>query len=57
MIRCPILGRAIPTGLTTETIVLDSLAVNLKMPLRGPACLKVHKWGRKDAWVDKRMLK
>jgi hypothetical protein len=53
MIRCPILGRKVPTGLTTETIVLESLAANLKIPLRCPACMKVHKWMPKDAWVDK----
>jgi hypothetical protein len=33
--------------------VLDSLETNLEIPLRCPACMKVHKWRRKDAWVDK----
>ena len=53
MIRCPTLSKGIPTGLTTETIVLNSLDDDLEIPLRCPACLKIHKWTRKDAWVDK----
>jgi hypothetical protein len=51
MIRCPTLGTAVKTGLRTETIVLDSLP-NLPIPMRCPACRKVHRWQRKDAWVD-----
>jgi hypothetical protein len=51
MIRCPILGKAVPTGLSTETIMVDSLD-DLPIPMRSPACLKIHKWQRKDAWID-----
>jgi hypothetical protein len=51
MIRCPMFGTAVPTGLRTEAIVLDSLG-DLSIPLDCPACLKVHKWRRKDAWID-----
>jgi hypothetical protein len=50
MIRCPNTKRVIPTGLTTEKINLSSLS-NLKLPLRCPACLKLHKWGQKDALI------
>ena len=50
MIRCPILGTAIPTGLTTEQIKFVSLA-GIEIPLRCPACLKIHRWEQKDAWV------
>jgi hypothetical protein len=53
MINCPTLGKAVPTGLSTETIVLDSL-LDITIPLQCPACLKLHKWRRKDAWVDGR---
>jgi hypothetical protein len=53
MIRCPIVGGVVPTGLTTETIMFDSIDVNLEMPLRCPACMKVHKWKPRDAWIDK----
>jgi hypothetical protein len=51
MIRCPMLGKAVPTGLTTEKIKLDSLS-DIVMPLRCPACRKLHKWERKDASID-----
>jgi hypothetical protein len=52
MIRCPVLGRAVPTGLTTEQVVFDSLLPDLEIPMRCPACLKFHKWEPKDAWVE-----
>jgi hypothetical protein len=52
MIRCPTFGRAVSTGLSTETIVLDSLG-DLTLTMRCPACMKIHKWQRTDAWVDK----
>jgi hypothetical protein len=51
MIRCPSLGKAVSTGLSTETVVLDSLS-GLTIPLRCPAYKKVHKWHRRDAWED-----
>ena len=50
MIRCPNLGRIVPTGLTTEKIKLSSLS-DLKLRLQCPACLKTHKWGWKEAWL------
>jgi hypothetical protein len=51
MIRCPIFGGAVPTGLTTEKIKFDSLS-GIAIPFRCPACLRTHKWEQKDAWVD-----
>ena len=53
MIRCPIMGRAVPTGLTTEMIVFDSIEADLEIPLNCPACLKTHKWKPREAWIDK----
>lgn len=50
VIRCPMFEKVVPTGLTTEQIKLDSLS-DLVIPLRCPACQKLHKWRRKDAWV------
>jgi len=44
----PILRVPVKTGLTTETIVFESLSSSL------PACRKIHRWKRKDAWVDQR---
>jgi hypothetical protein len=52
MIRCPTLGTAVPTGLTTEKIKFESLS-GVIIPLHCPACMKLHKWEQKDAWVEK----
>jgi hypothetical protein len=52
MICCPILKQPVSTGLKTEAIKLDSLD-GLSIPLRCPACLKMHHWEREDAWVEK----
>jgi hypothetical protein len=51
MIRCPTMGRPVPTGLTTEAIKFESLS-GMVMSLQCPACLKLHKWERKEAWID-----
>ena len=56
MIRCPIKRRAVPTGLTTEMIVFDSLDADLEMSLKCPACLKTHKWKPTETWIDKAEL-
>jgi hypothetical protein len=51
MILCPTVRKAVPTGLTTEKIKFDSLA-GITIPLQCPACLKIHKWEKEEAWVD-----
>ena len=51
MINCPLFGKAVSTGLTSDQIILDSLEIELTM--RCPACKKVHKWKRNDAWVER----
>jgi hypothetical protein len=51
MIRCPILGIPVPTGLTTEKIKFESLT-GITIPLTCPACSKVHQWQPKQAWVE-----
>jgi hypothetical protein len=51
MIRCPTFGKDVPTGLTTEKIKLDSIS-DIVLRLRCSACRKLHKWERRDAWVD-----
>jgi len=40
----------VPTGLTTEKIKLSSLS-DLKFRLQCPACLKIHRWGQREAWT------
>jgi len=52
MIRCPIRGIPVPTGLTTETIKFESLS-GITIPLQCAACLKLHQWERKQASVEK----
>jgi hypothetical protein len=56
MIRGPILGIPVPTGLTTEKIKFESLTgitiTGITIPLTCPACSKVHQWQRKQAWVE-----
>ena len=51
MIRCPVLREPVETGLKTEAIRFESLN-DVAIPLRCPACLKMHRWRRKDAWVE-----
>jgi len=52
MICCPTLGTAVQTGLRTETIIFESIIEDLSIPMDCPACLKVHRWQRRDAWVE-----
>ena len=41
---------AVPTGLTTDIIILDTLDITLTV--RCPACNKIYKWKQKDAWIE-----
>jgi endogenous inhibitor of DNA gyrase (YacG/DUF329 family) len=50
MIRCPTADHPVPTGLTTDIIILDTLDITLTV--RCPACNKIHKWKQKDAWIE-----
>jgi hypothetical protein len=34
--------------------VFESLSSWIEVPFRCPACREVHRWTRKDAWVDRR---
>jgi hypothetical protein len=51
MISCRTFGTPVPTGLTTETIKFESLS-GMEIRMRCPACLKHHRWQRKDAWIE-----
>jgi hypothetical protein len=51
MIKCPIFGMAVPTGITTEMIILNTLDFPLSMHC--PACRQFHRWSRSDAWIAK----
>jgi hypothetical protein len=56
MIRCRRTKKAIPTGLTTELLVLESLSIpidSLILTSKARCCIcgSKHKWNHKDAWV------
>ncbi|HEV7449139.1 MAG TPA: hypothetical protein VGP13_01215 [Candidatus Paceibacterota bacterium] len=50
LIRCPVMGVAVQTGLSTAKIVFGSLP-NIAFQMHCPRCKKVHRWKPKDAWV------
>ena len=52
LIRCPLTGLAVPTGLDTETVIFESLSLLTRLPLDCPKCGKIHRWVPKDAWVQ-----
>ena len=49
MIRCPISGKDVSTGLSTDAVVMASLPNDSSIPFRCPACMKIHRWGPKSA--------
>jgi hypothetical protein len=51
MTSCPTLKVPVKTGLSTETIVFESLSSWIEVPFCCPACREVHRWARKDAWI------
>ena len=51
MIRCPTFGMAVPTGFTTEMIILDTL--DFPLTVHCAACREIHRWTRRDAWIEK----
>src|SRR5262249_38111800 len=50
VIRCPQRGRPVPTGLTTDMVVLETLP-NVCVPLVCRACGQIHRWTPNDAWA------
>jgi hypothetical protein len=50
IIRCPITGLAVPTGLTTADVLFESLP-NVAVPLRCPSYEGTHDWKPIEAWV------
>ena len=53
MILCPRLKWAVPTGLTTDMVKLDSMFDEMKVTFKCPACGANHCWMRKDAWIER----
>jgi hypothetical protein len=50
MIHCPITGLAVPTGVTTEAVVFETLP-NIALPMYCPSCERIHNWMPLQAWV------
>ena len=50
MIRCPVHGVTLSTGLSTDSVQFESLP-DCAIPLRCPACQTIHSWRPRDAWV------
>jgi hypothetical protein len=51
MIRCPLTGRAVSTGIETELSVFMRLPA-VESRLRCPACGEEHVWTRLEAWLE-----
>jgi hypothetical protein len=49
MIKCPMFGMTVSTGITTEMIILKTLDFPLTMHC--PACRQFHSWSRSNAWI------
>jgi hypothetical protein len=50
MIHCPITGIAVPTGLTTEIVLFETLP-DISLPMLCPSCERIHDWKPTQAWV------
>ena len=50
MIRCPVTGRAVSTGIDTELATLEQ-AIPFRSSIQCAACGTEHGWTRADAWI------
>jgi hypothetical protein len=50
LISCPVFGKAVPTGIIPDHIILGSL--NFAFTMQCPPCRKTHKRSRTDAWIE-----
>jgi hypothetical protein len=51
VIKCPTFGTAVPTGITTEMIIFDTL--DFPLTVHCPDCRQIHTWTRSNAWIAK----
>ena len=51
MIRCPVTGKAIPTGMRAEPSAFSRTPVFIARA-QCPHCRTEHEWFAKDAWVQ-----
>jgi len=51
MIRCPVTGRTVPTGLTADPRTWKDRPIGLnRMPC--PECKQTHAWSKNDAYLE-----
>ncbi|MGL6062362.1 MAG: hypothetical protein ACRC1G_16915 [Bradyrhizobium sp.] len=50
LIKCPLTGMALQTGLDTETVKFEDLP-RLALPVKCGHCGDIHLWKPADAWV------
>lgn len=51
LIRCPILGMVVRTGLNTDMVKFSSLA-EVPFSVVCKACGKTHRWKQRQAWIE-----
>lgn len=51
MVRCPVSGRAVPTGLTADPATWSTRVIGLNR-VSCPECKQVHAWTKKDASLE-----
>ena len=51
MIRCPVTGNAVATGLMAHPKTWDARPIGLNKALC-PACKQSHAWSKKDAFLE-----
>jgi hypothetical protein len=51
MIRCPVTGRAVPTGLTADPASWKARPIGVNR-VACPECKQVHAWSKSDASLE-----
>jgi hypothetical protein len=51
VIRCPVTGRAIPTGLTADPRTWNDRPIGLNR-VSCPECKQIHAWNKNDAYLE-----
>jgi hypothetical protein len=51
MIRCPVTGRGIPTGLMADATTWHHRPIGLNR-VSCPACKQIHAWSKRDAHLE-----
>ena len=51
MIRCSVIGRTIPTGLTADPVTWIARPIGLNR-VACPECKQIHAWKKDDAYLE-----